>query len=320
MKHWHRCQRWTRRGMSCPFMVEEEHEDTEDTDEFLDFTKTPRPRVAGVEVPVPARIPVPQMERELVRVREPRRKLPTQLARARARTPGQLAGAPGIPEKPSIVTGVPDIKGTPIKEPQRIPIGRVRSGGKNITVREIMREAEKSVGKVPERVKFSNEDTAFLQQNQIADLATKFESQSARAGALQTQMAEEAAAEAIAPTQSTQVDVMRELVNNPPAELIAIPLLAEAFRQIRKQLARQPFRSPIADPRPHVSTPKRTPIQTPGTTRPGRILPGAGAPRPGGLPVSGFGVGGQFNAAERMRQMVGVSRNRVLRHTGQAEL
>ncbi len=299
MKHWHRCQRWTRRAMSCPFIGTEEHEDTEDADEFLDFTTVRKP----------ARAKVPDKEAKAkVGVREPRRALPTALARAAA-VPIQQPGFP-----------IPDIVGPPIPTPGQQAPGRVALPAKAEAVTQVMRAAEESVGRVPQKAKFSREDLAFLFQSQVAAGSVDVRSQNrlagqARVDAIQTQMAEEATAEAFAPAQSTQIEVIRELVHKPPAGLVAIPLLAEAFRLLRRSAM---FRSavPISPGRIGtagpvvpadvaarstpltVKTPSRAP-SGPGTMSEARVVPRR------------FSGGMLFNAAERMRQMMGVSRRMV---------
>ena len=284
-------------------MKEAEHEDTPDSDDRIDFTGTPQPKAV-------APIPVGAEPRPMVGVREPRRPLPLQLARAASKPiPGQLAGAPGIPTKPSVVPGKPDIVSTPVEAPQRVELGRIRSGGANITVRRIMQEAEASVGAVPKGAKFTEEDIGFLKQEQIGDLTSKNESQGTRASALQTQMAEEVSAEAIAPAASAQIDVLREMVNRPPAELIAIPLLAEAFKAMRQAFAKRARPGVVGRPGPADPVrPKSTfrPSEAPGIRSPSH------APRsPRGGPAL------QFNAAERMRVMMGASRRSVREFRGE---
>ena len=42
MKHWHRCGRWVRRGLYCPFEKVEEHEDDPDLQDAIEFQRRPR--------------------------------------------------------------------------------------------------------------------------------------------------------------------------------------------------------------------------------------------------------------------------------------
>ncbi len=295
MKHWHRCQRWIRRGMSCPFSLVDEHEDTEDSDEFLDFTTVRK------EAPVR---PPPKEAKAMVGVREPRVAKPTALARAAAVPVAQ----PAFP--------IPDVVGPPIPKPGQQAPGRVALPGKAQAVAEVMKVAERSVGRVPQKAVFTREDFAFLQQSQIFAGSVDAQNQmagQARVDAIQTQMAEEAAAEAFAPAQSTQIEVIRELVHKPPAGLVAIPLLAEAFRLLRRSPL---FRSavPISPGRIGTAGPvvpadiaaRSTPLTV---KTPSRAPSGAGTmaeARP-----ARFSGGMLFNAAERMRQMMGVLRRKV---------
>ncbi len=292
MKHWHRCQRWTRRAMSCPFIGAEEHEDTEDADEFLDFTT--------VRKPAPRKVPDKEAKAK-VGVREPRRALPTALARAAA-VPIQQPGFP-----------IPDIVGPPVPAPGTQAPGRVALPAKAEAVAQVMRAAEQSVGRVPQKAKFSREDFAFLFQQQIAAGSVDVASQNqlagqARADAIQTQMAEEAAAEAFAPAQGTQIDVLREIVQRPPAGLIAIPLLAEAFRLLRRSPM---FRSAVPIQPGRVVPADISPRSTPLTVRTELRAPSGAGQMSEARPARRFSGGMLFNAAERMRQMVGVSRRMV---------
>ncbi len=298
MKHWHRCQRWTRRAMSCPFIGAEDHEDTEDADEFLDFTT--------VRKPAKAKVPPLEAKAE-VGVREPRRALPTALARAAA-VPIQQPGFP-----------IPDIVGPPIPAPGKVEPGRVALPAKAEAVTQVMRAAEQSVGRVPQKAKFSREDFAFLFQSQVAAGSVDVASQNrlagqARVDAIQTQMAEEAVAEAFAPAQSTQIEVLRELVHRPPAGLVAIPLLAEAFRLLRRSAM---FRSAVPISPGRIGTAGAVvPADLAARSTPLTVKTLSRAPSgPGTMaearPARRFSGGMLFNAAERMRQMMGVSRRMV---------
>ncbi len=280
--------------MSCPFMPDKEHQDTPDSDDRIDFTKTAQP----ARVPVPKAMPDP---RATVGVREPRRDRPGSLVRAVA-----LRG-------PTTVTRLPDVVSKPLPETGRTQIGEVTAGSASITVRSIMREAQKSIGRAPAKATFTKEDDAFLRQLKV--FKGSLSSTEVRSSdAIQSQMAEEAAAEALSPAEGTQIEVLRELVRNPPAGLIAIPLVAEAFRRLRQS---KTFRSGLPIRTGSITKGDLSPRSTPLTVRtesrapsgPGQMSEARGAIK---VPQRAGGGGGfTFNAAERMRQMVGRSRQMV---------
>ncbi len=290
--------------MSCPFLRLKEHEDTEE--EPSDFLQFEAGAAARVRVPVPE----PPVE---VGVREPRRTVPVALAKA-ASVPIE------VPER-----GVPDVIGPPVPKPGEQVPGRVALPGKPDAVAQVMRAAEESVGRVPRKVSFSREDFAFLERNQIVSGSVQKENAlagQARIDAIQTQMAEEAAAEAFAPAETASIDVLRELVQRPPAGLVAIPLLAEAFRLLRRSNV---FRSAVPITPGRIGTAGAMDPSRPASTfrtgqqqqtTPGRTESRAPrAPTAGARPVTpmrrSFG-GLAFNAAERMRELVGVSRRKVV--------
>lgn len=278
--------------MGCPFRDEEEHEDTPDADEHLDFTKRPKRGKGLVAKTEKMEVGIPSLpEKVQVGVREPRKGVPRPLERAAVR---------GHPQ--------------PFKTLEDFEGERVR---------DVMTAAETAVGRVPQKASFSREDFAFFEQNQIfaGQLGVSEQNQKAgqaRVDAIQTQMAEEAAAEAVAPAQEASIDVLRELVRRPPAELVAIPLLAEAFRRLR---ASPLFRSAVPiQPGRRVSSPVRNPTRrVPAGAPPRQTRTGAGGrpPAAGARPVTrGFG-GLTFNAAQRMRELVSVSRRTVRPGVGQ---
>ena len=84
MKHWHRCERWTRRGVDCPFGAAIDHDEDSAPE---DDDSAPFPMV-----PVPGRRPTPAARGEAKK-------------RGRRRT-GQLGGAPGIPKIEDMVEEV----------------------------------------------------------------------------------------------------------------------------------------------------------------------------------------------------------------------
>ncbi len=278
-------------------MPDEEHEDTPDSDDRIDFTRTP-------PVPTGKPLPVPAEPQPTVGVREPR-----------VPVPKPLALAAGLPT-PVAETPLPDVVGVPPPAPGRVDLGKVTAGTKSVTVRSIMREAEASIGRSPARAEFSEADSEFLRnigvhQGSVASPAEENRlAGQARSDAIQSQMAEEAAAEAFAPRQTQQLEVMRDLVHRPPAPLVAIPLLAEAFRLLRRSPV---FRSavPITPGRigtagrivPADVAPRSTPLVTRSVSRP---------PSGPGQMSEARGAGGMFfNAAERMRRMTGVARRSV---------
>ncbi len=298
MRHWHQCQRWTRRAMGCPFRGDVEHEDTPDVSDRIDFTQTP-PIPKEVKVRVPAAPP----EEALVRVREPRLPVPKQLAAAVSLPIPVPGSAPG------------DIVDIPPPPPGEEVPGKVTSGNVSITVRSIMRAAEESVGRVPQKASFRAEDFAFLSRSQIAEGSVDVREQNrlsgqARVDAIQTQMAEEAVAEAFAPAQTQQIKILRELVERPPPGIVAIPLLTEAFRLIRRSGL---FKSAIPIKPGAVVPADISPRSTPLTVKnEPRIQSAKGVFKGRGVEPAPRSVGGTFfNAAERMRQMTGVSRRMV---------
>ncbi len=289
--------------MSCPFLKVEEHEDTPDVDDRIDFTSTPPIRV-------PAKIPVSNAPRPLAAARVRRRPVRT----------GLLAGAADVP-KP-LIPALATLESTQTPPPGAEPVpGRVeiegKPGGADITVRSIMRAAEEAVGRVPQKASFSAKDFKFFRETGIANGSVQEQGRlagQARVDAIQTQMAEEATAEAVSPVATTQIDVLRQIVQRPPAALVAIPLLAEAFRLLRRSSL---FRSAVpirpgligtagpADPAAAKSqfvTDDKPRIQSAQGRFKGRDAPAPRRGLPGGM---------MFNAAERMRQMVGVSRRKV---------
>ncbi len=69
MKHWHRCRRWTEKGLICPLRGRAEHEDMRDES---DEVTSKEGALKGAPVLLPLKIPGPPK----VRVREPRRAAP----------------------------------------------------------------------------------------------------------------------------------------------------------------------------------------------------------------------------------------------------
>ncbi len=295
MKHWHRCQRWTRRATSCPFIGDPEHQDTPDSDERLQFTKTPQ---LSAVAPVPVSGSEPMSK---VSVRVPRPALPTQLTMAAERpTPKAEAQLPSFSSTPAPEPGVP------------LQPGKVTAGE---TVKQVMRDAEAAVGRPGQSIQ--EEDIAFLRDQSITPGSAVGEKLGAQetANATQSQMAEEAAAEAFAPQGVTNFETLRGLVQRPPPWVVAIPLLAEGFRQLRSSpvfksaVPVQPGRVVPADIAPR-STPLTVRTESRAPSGPGQMSEARPAPRfskpgPRGAPAM------LFNAAERMRQLIGVSRRKV---------
>lgn len=275
-------------------MPDEEHDDTPDVDDQIDFTQTPQdPPVAPV--PIPAEPPS-----EVV-VREPAVPMPVPLEMAAERPTPTRTQSPGA------------FRGVPVPKEGAVPDrGAVftSSSSAGVSVKQVMAEAERSVGRVTPGTYLTEADHEFVRDTRTGAAKGNME-------ALQSAMAEEAAAEAFAPGSATQVEVMRGVSQRPPAALLAIPMLAEAFRLIRRSAL---FRSAVpiragrigtagpADPARAASTFRTG--EGPATTR---VSHAPRKPTAGARPVAPRqgGVGMAFNAAERMRQLVGVSRRMV---------
>ena len=265
--------------MSCPFVGEEDHRDTPDVDDQIDFTQTSQ------EKPVETGGPTGRMPQ--VGVREPRGARPRPLLAASLAFPW-----PASREWPL------DVASDPGGEPKV-----TESGTPPEIVRGVMKAAETAVGDAA-AAEVSDADQKFLRANAISDKG--------ETGSIQRQMAEEAAAEAFAPVEASQVSVLRRLLERPPPGLVAIPLVHRAFQMLRKVKAFTPGRVGVAgraDPVRAAST-FRTGFEPHKTAEPGTMRtraprsPGMGSRAVGGVPM-------QFNAAERMRLMVGVSRRKV---------
>ncbi len=108
MKHWHRCQRWTRRGATCPFRRWEDHEDTEDDQEEDAPEKDP------VGIPIPAKRPVRPDKLKAV-VEEQVKKIIEETITAPA---PHVQGVRG-----QILAGGPVLDNVPVDEPVPPPSG-----------------------------------------------------------------------------------------------------------------------------------------------------------------------------------------------------
>lgn len=286
MKHWHRCQRWTRRRASCPFGDSEGHDPTPDTDSDIDFT------VPAVELDATP-IHGGGKFRQTVGVREPRLK---PLA-------DRMVASLALPLPMPVWKG--DVVGIPLPEPA-LPKPRPAprpTGGQ--AVRQIMDEARAAVA-APERAKFTAQDFAFLAKRQIAPMAEGLSDED-KARTLHTQMAEEAAAEALFPAIEADLLGFWEIVQSPGVlGVLGIPLVMRVLRLVstmRPGLLGAPGRMDPARQPSQFKTSDAPRIQDARGKFHGRGV----APAPKGF----AGTGAFFNAAERMRVMVSVSRRRV---------
>lgn len=271
--------------MTCPFMKEEGHDDTPDSDDKIDFTKTPPIPVDATGVPGTGRLP-------RVGVREPARPFPQYL---------QAAAARPLPE-------LQERGGEAVTEQSKA------------TVRQIMEVAEEAVGRPAANAVIGEADVAYLGKIGVfsGSLELSVGEQNVRAGqarmdAIQRQMAEEAVAEALVPAEAVQIDVLRELVQRPPAGLVAIPLLAEAFRLLRRSAL---FRSGVPIQPGRLGTVGRMdPPREASTFRSSnvpKIQSAKGAFTGRGVAPAPASIGATlFNAADRMRRLVEVSRRSV---------
>ena len=261
--------------MSCPFRTEEEHEETPDSDDNLDFTQS-----------VPVKVPMRQLgsvsARPTVGVREPRRMKPKSLAAAKS-----------LPRKPS-AEQLPELVGLPVEE----KVGKIT--GVPEVIHKVMEDAQRATGRASASATFSGEDAAFLDEigvyrGTLASTAGELRlSGMQRMDAVQNQMAEEAAAEAVAPEETSQLGMVQRMLES-PAALLPIPLLHALRTIVKGRLGKAGPMDPVRT-KSTFRTSNEPRIQSYAGLFKGR---GAAAP------AKGFAGGGYiFNAAERMSVMV----------------
>ncbi len=131
MKHWHRCERWTRRGLPCPFSGKDHAE-----------IEVPAPEAPQEDAPIPPRLLVPA-KRKAGRPRGKEKSLPRKLLirLEKALNPSEVEEVMNdIPVPPKVSAPFPPAKvpakvparvgsRVPVRAPVRVPVrGRVPRG------------------------------------------------------------------------------------------------------------------------------------------------------------------------------------------------
>ncbi len=275
MRHWHRCQRWVRRGISCPFELKYDHDDIDTSSDRVEFRST------AAEV---ARVPLGRgrPRASSVGVREPAR-VPKKAFAGSARVPVPARGVPGLN-----VTGIPAGE----------RLGRV--AGERIA---------EGIGVMPERwVPSEAELSNALRQTGLFERSEH----SATAEDVVSQVAEEAASESIQeealgvsiPPIVYALPLVGDLLRRSMSVMRKAPVqprVPAQPRPVSRELGRVGGGSAQEGSRATARSPG-----SPTVTK--RVGPKGGAAK--GPPPRGAGGGGgfQIDMAGRMRRMLGQGR------------